>query len=90
MRNWPKLEMTLERLVKIMPAEPETWYDLAALKASLGKQTESLTRLKQALELSAKRRQGNPTANDLLAAVRNDPRFNPLRQLPEFQKLVPP
>jgi thioredoxin-like negative regulator of GroEL len=90
MQNWPKLEMTLERLVKILPDEPETWYDLAALKATFGKQNESLAALTRALELSAKRIGNNPASSNLLGMVRSDPRFNPLRQLPEFQKLVPP
>ena len=89
-RAWPKLEITLERLVKIMPDEPETWYDLAALKSGLGKQAEGLAALTRALDLSAKRLGKNPAASNLLAVARNDPRFNPLRPLPEFQKLVPP
>jgi len=90
MSNWPKLEMTLERLVKVMPEQPETWYDLAALKSSLGKNSEALPALAHALELNAKRLQTNPAASNLVVTLRSDLRFNPLRQMPEFQKLVPP
>jgi hypothetical protein len=40
--------------------------------------------------LSAKRLQLNPNASDLAATNRSDTRFDPLRSLPEFQKIVPP
>jgi Flp pilus assembly protein TadD len=88
--NLPKLERTLERLVAIAPNDPEPWYDLAAIKIVLGKTNESLSDLRTSLDLSAKRLQQNPKARDLLAEVRKDNRFDPLRNLPEFQKLVPP
>ena len=40
--------------------------------------------------MSAKRLQRNPKAADLLTTARKDQRFAPLRQLPEFQKLMSP
>jgi len=88
--NLPKLEGTLERLVAIVPTEPEPWYDLAAIKIALGKTNESLQDLHTALDLSVQRLKQNPKARDLLAEVRKDHRFDSLRNLPEFQKLVPP
>jgi tetratricopeptide (TPR) repeat protein len=88
MGNVPKLEATLERLVKLPAAGPEAWYDLAALKASLGKSSEALAALKQALELSAERVQRDPKARDLLKEARRDARFDTLRQTPEFKNLV--
>jgi thioredoxin-like negative regulator of GroEL len=88
--NVAKLEAALERLTKVMPASPEGWYDLAVLKSGLGKPTEALTALRKALDLSAKRLQQDPKARDLLANARKEERFGPLRQSPEFQKLVPP
>jgi tetratricopeptide (TPR) repeat protein len=88
--NLHKLEGTLERLVAIVPAEPEPWYDLAAIKNVLGKTNESLQDLRTSLDLSAKRLKQNPKARDLLAEVRKDHRFDQLRNLPEFQKIVPP
>jgi tetratricopeptide (TPR) repeat protein len=90
LQNAPKLEAALEKLAKVMPESPEAWYDLAALKASLGKPTEALAALRSALDLSAKRLQRDPKARDLLANAKKEPRFAPLRQLPEFQKLVGP
>ena len=90
MGNIPKLEAALEKLTKVMPDSPEGWYDLAALKSGLGKLPESMATLKQALDLNAKRLQRNPKAPDLLATARKEERFNPLRQSPEFEKLVPP
>jgi hypothetical protein len=73
-----------------MPANPEVWYDLAVVEAGLGKPTEALSFLRQALDLSAKRLQRDPKARDLVASARKEEHFAPLRQLPEFKKLVPP
>ncbi len=87
--NMPKLEGTLERLVALLPNEPEPWYDLAAVKVVLRKTDESLKDLGTALDLSAKRLKQNPNAHDLLTEVRKDHRFDPLRNSLEFQKLVP-
>ena len=56
----------------------------------LGKTNEALQDLRTSLDLSAKRLQQNPKARDLLAEARKDHRFDSLRNLPEFQKLVPP
>ena len=65
--------------VEMPDAGPEAWYDLAALKASLGNFSEALAVLKQALDLSALRLKGDPKARDLLAAASKDPRFDRLR-----------
>ncbi|MGO8928583.1 MAG: protein O-mannosyl-transferase family [Limisphaerales bacterium] len=88
--NAVKLEAALERLTKVMPESPEAWYDLAVLKCGLGKVPESLATLRTALDLSAKRLQVDPKARDLLASARKEERFGPMRQMPEFKKLVPP
>jgi len=89
-QNLPKLEAALERLVKISPANPEAWYDLAALKATLAKPAEVMPALKQALDLNAARLKREPTARNLVDQVREDARFNALRQTPDFQRLVKP
>ncbi|HUA67172.1 MAG TPA: tetratricopeptide repeat protein, partial [Candidatus Saccharimonadales bacterium] len=88
--NLSKLESTLERLVAIVPNDPEAWYDLAAIKIVVGQTNESLQALSTALNLNAQRLKQNPKAHNLLEAVRSDRRFDPLRNLPEFQKMVPP
>jgi len=87
--NVAKLEAALERLTKVMPESPEAWYDLAVMKSGVGKPTDSLAALRQALDLSAKRLQRDPKARDLLASARKEERFGSVRQLPEFKKLVP-
>jgi len=88
--NAPKLEATLDKLTKIMPTNPEVWYDLAVVEAGLGKPTEALSALRQAVDLNAKRLQRDPKARDLVASARKEEHFASLRQLPEFKKLVPP
>jgi tetratricopeptide (TPR) repeat protein len=85
-----RLEGVLEKLISLAPAQPEPHYDLAVLDVLLGKNSESLKNLQAALDLSAKRLLANPSAHDLLAEARHDPHFDPLRNLPEFQKIVPP
>ena len=46
MGNLTKLEEVLEKIVAIVPNQPEPWYDLAALNAVLGKPNESLQNLR--------------------------------------------
>ncbi|MCE0499109.1 MAG: DUF2723 domain-containing protein [Methylacidiphilales bacterium] len=90
MQNWPKLEGTLEKMVKIMPENPEAWYDLAAFKSNVGKGGEAIPALRKAIDLSARRLRGDPKARDLLASARTDEHFNPIRQSADFKKLVAP
>jgi tetratricopeptide (TPR) repeat protein len=88
MQNWPKLETTLEKLVKIMPDNPEAWYDLAAFKAGFGKPAEAIPALRQAIQLSNQRLVRDPKARNLLVEARKDGKFNAIQQLPEFKQLV--
>jgi tetratricopeptide (TPR) repeat protein len=90
MGNLAKLEGVIEKLATLVPDQPEPWYDLAALNAVLGKPDQAIQNLGRSLELSAQRRKTNSTARDLLAEVRKDHHFDPLRTLPAFQKIVPP
>jgi predicted Zn-dependent protease len=90
MGNLTKLEDALQKIVTLVPDQPEPWYDLAALNAILGKSDQAVQNLRQALDLSTRRLKTNPTARDLMIEARKDQRFDPLRNLPEFQKLVPP
>ncbi|MGD0207748.1 MAG: DUF2723 domain-containing protein [Verrucomicrobiota bacterium] len=90
MGNLTKLEEAIQKIVALVPDQPEPWYDLAALNVVMGKPDQGLQNLRKALDLSAQRIKGNPTARDLLAEARKDPRFNSVRNTPEFQKIVPP
>jgi tetratricopeptide (TPR) repeat protein len=88
--NLEKLETALQRLTAIKPAQPEPRYDLAALEAILGDTSAAMQNLQMSLDLSAQRLKTNSAARDLLIEARKDARFNALRNLPEFQKLIPP
>jgi len=73
-----------------MPDSPEIWYDLAGAQTALGKNTEAIQSLARALQLSAVRLTSDPKASNLQALAVTDPRFQSLRGIPEFQKLVAP
>jgi tetratricopeptide (TPR) repeat protein len=88
--NLAKLEGVLQKIVTLVPDQPEPWYDLAALEAVLGKPDPALQSLHKSLDLNARRLKSNPAAHDLLNEARKDPHFDPLRNLPEFQKMVSP
>jgi len=90
LNDYPRLENAMKKLVALSPGTPEPAYELAALQAYLGKQAEFLQNLKIALDLSAQRLATNPAAHNLQLAARTDPRFQNVRNLPEFQKLVSP
>ena len=47
MGNLAKLEGVLQKLVTLVPDQPEPWYDLAALEAMLGKPDQALQNLAQ-------------------------------------------
>ncbi|HEU5071766.1 MAG TPA: DUF2723 domain-containing protein [Verrucomicrobiae bacterium] len=87
-RNYPKLEEALERLTQVEPDSPEAWYDLAALKATLGKMPDATANLKQAIQLSDARLATNTQSRDLRGEAAKDPRFQMMKDLPEFKALL--
>jgi tetratricopeptide (TPR) repeat protein len=90
MTNYQKLEVALDRLTQLSPDSPEVWYDLAALKAVLGKSQEAMPALRHAFDLSTKRLKLDAKARDLRAEALQDSRFVSLRQMPEFRQLTAP
>jgi tetratricopeptide (TPR) repeat protein len=88
--DFPKLETALEKLTKLSPDSPEAWYDLAAMKAHLGKIAEALPALSRCLDLNAQRLLRDPKASDLSVNARQEVRFTSIRATPEFQKLLAP
>ena len=90
MGDFQRTESALVKLTQLAPDMPEAWYDLASLRAAVGKSQEALAALRHALDLSAQRRAKDPKANDLLAQARQDPGFASLRQTPEFKQLTAP
>ncbi len=86
--NMSGLEATLAKLVKLMPDNPDAWFDLSRAQAVTRKSTEAIASLGKALELSKARLAAQPGAKDLHQAAETEPSFNGLRQLPEFQKVM--
>jgi cytochrome c-type biogenesis protein CcmH/NrfG len=79
----------MTKVVQLQPQSAEAWYDLGSLRTKLGRPADAIPALSNALTISNARRATNPAATDLQAAAKGDAQLNPLRSLPEFQKLVP-
>jgi Flp pilus assembly protein TadD len=86
--NFPLLEKALQRLSEVSPNSPEAWYDLAAVKAATGKAAEALPALRRAFELADRRLKTNAAARNLRTEAGKDPRFDALRQSPEFKQIM--
>ncbi|MHB8523091.1 MAG: glycosyltransferase family 117 protein [Limisphaerales bacterium] len=84
----PQLESTLQRLVRLLPDNPEAWYDLAVVQTTLGKTSPAMQSLTRCVQISNQRLAKQPGAKDLRAFALEDARLAPLHPLPEFQKLV--
>jgi tetratricopeptide (TPR) repeat protein len=88
LNNLNGLEATLGRLAKLMPENPEAWYDLARAQAMLHKNPEALANLRKAVALSNKRKAADPKAKDLAADAQVNQSFQVLRGMPEFSKVL--
>ncbi len=75
------LEEALQLYLNRQPNDPRKWLDLAAAQAAQRKLQPTLESLKQAI-----RKGGEPVRS----MIRQDPRFNEMKNHPEFQKIVPP
>ncbi|MCF7817833.1 MAG: DUF2723 domain-containing protein [Kiritimatiellales bacterium] len=80
-RRFAVVEQALKKYTVIAPKDPQGWTNLAALELAFNKRGEMLVSLERAIEYG-----GEPVRNML----RKDNRFDPVRNTPEFQKLVPP
>jgi len=83
-----KLEVALQRLTTVDPSIPEGWYDLAAIKATFGKNAEAVAALNHAFTLSDSRLAADPTQKNLRTEAAKDQRFDRLRADPQYQKLI--
>ena len=86
--DYVRLEHALETLTRLAPDAAEAWFDLAALRSSRGQMVEAMALLSKAIDLNRNRLQKDPKARDLTRDIREDPRFEPLRNNPEFQRLL--
>ena len=86
--DYVRLEHALETLTRLAPDAAEAWFDLAALRSSRGQMVEAMASLSKAIDLNRNRLQKDPKARDLTRDIREDPRFEPLRNNPEFQRLL--
>lgn len=86
--NMVGLEATLTRLIKLLPDNPEAWYDLARAQMVVRKTTNAMESLRNAVRLSNERLKKSPTAKNLAAEAQNEPSFGPIRNLPEFKALT--
>ena len=88
LKQFDRLETALIRLVEVLPENPEAWFDLAGTQALMGKQQLALQTLSKTMALNRARRERNPSAVDLARKARGDHRFNALRVLPDFQRVL--
>ncbi len=80
-QRFDMLGAVLQKYLEREPADVRVWIDLAAVYANTQKPAESLGAIRKAVEL------GGNSARDL---IRDDPRFAPIRNMPDFNALVPP
>jgi tetratricopeptide (TPR) repeat protein len=74
------VEEALKKYITLMPKDPQGWGNLAALQLTLNKRGEMFVSLQKAVEYG-----GEPARN----MFRKDKRFDPVRNTPEFQKIIP-
>ena len=86
--NAAALEGALHRLTETMPEHPEAWYDLARVQATLGKVPAALENLQKAVQLSNARLSTNPQANNIAKNAQTNQSLAPLRNSPEFLRIV--
>jgi thioredoxin-like negative regulator of GroEL len=84
-----KSEEAIKRLVQMVPASSEPWYNLALVQASRGETAQAVASLKKALDLNPVEIRQNPQTINLREHLYQDPSFAALRQTPEFKAAFP-
>lgn len=74
-----RVETTMERYARANADNAESWYQLAAIQAVLGKSSSAAGSLRKAFQLSDARLATNPASADLRKQLTNDPRFDLIR-----------
>jgi tetratricopeptide (TPR) repeat protein len=80
-KRYDMLITSLEKYLSREPANPTAWVNLSAAQATMQRSNDAIKSLRRAVEI------GGDPVRDL---VRKDGRFNPIRNMPEFNSLVPP
>ena len=75
------LGLCLQRYLMRDPGNVRIWIDFAAVNAALQRNNEAVMAAKRAIELGG---------DSVREAIRKDPRFNSIRDYPDFKSLVPP
>jgi thioredoxin-like negative regulator of GroEL len=83
-----RVEQALDRLVKMSPNSPEAWFDLAGIQAVQNHTTQALASLSESLKRNSARRTQEPKAPNLFTNALVDEKLNPLRQHPDFQRMI--
>ena len=88
MQNLPKIASTLTKYVKLAPDQPDAWYNLAKTEAVLGKPSEALEHLAQAMKLNSQLLSKNVGWHDLRPEALKDPSFTALRAMSNYQTIM--
>ncbi len=80
-------EASVQKLVELTPDNPENWYNLGGLQAAQGKVIATQA-LQKSFVLSAARLKKDPKATDLKKHAESDQNLAPIRNSPEFKKLM--
>jgi tetratricopeptide (TPR) repeat protein len=86
--SFPKLELALRKLTEIQPHSPEAWCDYAAMETAMSKFDEAFKALKMSLQENDARLAVDPKSQNMNGIIKTDPRFNALRNRPEYQQLM--
>ncbi len=88
MQKLPKIASALTKYVKLVPDQPDAWYNLAKTEAVLGNTPQALEHLRMAMQLNSKLLAKNVGWQDLRPEAQKDPSFAPLRAMSNYQSIM--